>query len=226
MGGRLLFLAAIAASQLARRQGKAAASQKGQNVEVFLKSEHFKFLPLEFAALELAALEFAAVPTTPIWVYDPSNEMKLGGDKAALTPGALSSLWRNTLSQIPSVFGKLVYLSALRNPNNGRYEHHGLTLLFGEDEANKALRKSHSEAFAQWLTFNLQQQKADLELYISEVNEEPKTVLATWAHLAPYRNLIPSAVRGVERRLFVGDLTVLLRSLRSAYGVAEPDPDA
>jgi hypothetical protein len=152
--------------------------------------------------------------------------MKSAEDNAALKPGALSSLWRNTLSQIPSAFGKLVYLSSLRNPNNGRYEHHGLILLFGDDEANKALRKSHSEIFREWLTFNLEQQKADLELYISGLDEDPRTVLKTWANLAPYRNLIPSSVRGVERRLFVDDLTVLLDVLRNAYGVAEPDPDA
>ena len=152
--------------------------------------------------------------------------MKSRPDDAALKAEALPNLWRNTLSQIPSVFGRLVYLSSLRNVNNGRYEHHGLTLLFGEDEANRALRKSHASVFVEWLTFNLEQQKADLELYFSGLNEDVRTVLETWAKLAPYRNLIPSAVRGGERRLFVGDLTALLETLRNAHGVAEPHPDA
>jgi hypothetical protein len=161
-----------------------------------------------------------------IWVYDPSVEMKSREDNASLKPGALSNLWRNTLSQIPSVFGRLAYLASLRNPNNGRYEHHGLTLLFGEDEANKSLKRSHAEVFSEWLTFNLEQQKADLERYISGLPENPKIVLESWAKLAPYRNLIPNAVRSVDRRLFVGDLKVLLQLLRYAHGVAEPDPDA
>ncbi|HYL36928.1 MAG TPA: hypothetical protein VEV17_13520 [Bryobacteraceae bacterium] len=152
--------------------------------------------------------------------------MKSRQDDAGLKAEALPNLWRNTLSQIPSVFGRLVYLSSLRNVNNGRYEHHGLTLLFGEDQANKALRKSHASVFAVWLTFNLEQQKADLELYFSGLTEDARTVLETWAKLAPYRNLIPSTVRGGERRVFAGDLTALLQTLRNAHGVADSDPDA
>ena len=58
-----------------------------------------------------------------------------------------SDLWRHTISQIPSVFGRLVYLSSLRNPNNARYRHDGLALIFGDDEANRLLRGSHREPF-------------------------------------------------------------------------------
>ncbi len=148
------------------------------------------------------------------------------GDSAALDRSAASNLWRNTLSQIPSVFGRLVYISSLRNPNNGRYEHHGLALVYGEDESNRALKKSHSQAFAEWLTFNLEQQKADLELYISSLPDDPGQVIETWLKLAPYRNLIPASVRGVERRLYTNDLKILLALLRNAYAAGDPDPDA
>jgi len=155
------------------------------------------------------------------------QNMKRGKpDIAAYDRAAISDLWRNTLTQIPSVFGRLVYLSALRNPNNGRYEHHGLALVFGEDEANGALRKSHGQAFTEWLSFNLEQQKADLDLYISGLAENRQTVVETWIKLAPYRNLIPASVRGVERRLYIADLTALLELLRNAYGAAGPGPDA
>lgn len=147
-------------------------------------------------------------------------------DIAAYSHAAVSDLWRNTLAQIPSVFGRLVYLSSLRNPNNGRYEHHGLALIFGEDEANRALRKSHQRSFSEWLAFNLEEQKADLDLYISGLEEGKRTVLETWVKLAPYRNLIPASVRGVERRLYITDLTTLLELLRNASDVAAPDQDA
>ena len=143
-----------------------------------------------------------------------------------LDRNALGDLWRNTLSQIPSVFGRLNYVSSLRNPNNGRYEHHGLELVFGEDEANKALKKSHSQLFQEWLKFNLEQQKADLELYIAGLFENRRTVIENWLKLAPYRNLIPAAVRGVERRLYVSDLMTLLELLKNEYGAAGPDPNA
>ena len=173
-------------------------------------------------------LQIGSRETVSFWhisVYDRGVGMK-GSRGSALDRTAASDLWRNTLSQIPSVFGRLVYLSSLRNPNSGRYEHHGLALVFGDDEASKALKKSHIQAFAEWLSFNLEQQKADLDLYLSALFEDKRTVLETWLKLTPYRNLIPSSVRGVERRLYTGDLTALIELLKNEYGVAAPDPDA
>jgi hypothetical protein len=139
---------------------------------------------------------------------------------------ASADLWRNTISQIPSVFGRLVYLASLRNSNNGSYQHQGLALVFGEDEANKALRNSHSAVFAEWLSFDIEQQKADLDLYIAGLFEDKRVVIETWIRLAPYKNLIPTSVRGVERRLYLADFTALLALLKVAFGVAAPDPDA
>jgi hypothetical protein len=144
----------------------------------------------------------------------------------AFDRSASADLWRNTISQIPSVFGRLVYLASLRNPNNGSYEHHGLALVFGEDEANKALKHSHTAMFAEWLSFNLEQQKADLDLYISGLFENKRVVVETWIRLAPYRNLLPASVRGVERRLYTTDFTSLLELFKASYGVDVPDPDA
>ena len=108
----------------------------------------------------------------------------------------------------------MVYLASLRNSNSDRYEHHGLALLFGEDEANKALKKSHAQLFAEWLGFRVEQQKADLDLYISGLLEDKRTVVETWLKLAPYRNLIPTTVRGVER-------AALYQRPDGAYGAAQ-----
>jgi len=86
--------------------------------------------------------------------------------KGILERGAANDLWRHTLSQIPAVFGRMVYLAGLRN-GRGRYEHHGLALIFDENEADKAMRKTHIDAFNAWLNFSLEQQKADLDLYLA-----------------------------------------------------------
>ena len=106
--------------------------------------------------------------------------MKQAKSGSALDRSAASNLWRNTLSQIPSIFGRLVYISSLRNPNNGHYEHHGLGIVYGEDQANRALRQSHSETFKEWLTFNLEQQKRDIEIYLGGLPEQPRQVIETW----------------------------------------------
>lgn len=139
---------------------------------------------------------------------------------------AVSDLWRNTLSQISSVFGRLVCLSALRNPNSARYSHHGLALLYGPDEAHRALRKGHAQAFSEWLSFNIEQQKADLDLYLSELIERKKTVVESWIKLAPYRHLVPNSAKAVERQLYLADLQAILELLRNEFAGGGPDPGA
>jgi hypothetical protein len=149
--------------------------------------------------------------------------MGFRGSKA-LERGAAADLWRNTLSQIPSLYGRMVFLSALRDPNNGRYVHHGLELVFGAEKSDTTLRQSHQSAFSEWLSYGLEAQKADLDLYISSLEEDKATVLDAWTRLKPYENLVPSTARRVDRKLFLIDLETLLALLRNEYGVV-PDPD-
>jgi hypothetical protein len=152
-------------------------------------------------------------------VYYLSVEMKGTEANERLDRRAVADIWRHTLSQIPSVFGRLVYLASLRNPNSGRYDHHGLALVFGADDANRALKKSHKQVFAEWLSFNLEQQMADLTLYMSDLPEDKKTVLQAWTKLKPYKNVLPSTAKTVDRRLYLSELETMLELLRGASGV-------
>ncbi len=146
--------------------------------------------------------------------------------RATLERGAVPDVWRRTLSQIETVFGRLVYLSGLRDSNTGRYEHHGLALVFGDNEADRALRDSHLNTFTEWLSFNLEKQKADLDLYLSHLTARKRTAVETWLRLKPYRNLIPTRSTEPERMLYLTDFEALLELLRNEYGVADPNSDA
>jgi hypothetical protein len=137
-----------------------------------------------------------------------------------------SDLWRHTLSQIPTTFGRLVFLSTLRDPNTGAYAHYGFAQRVGEQEADVALRQSHSQCFSEWLAFSLEEQKADLDLYLSGIASDRKTILDTWIRTKPYRNLIPAAALEMERRLYHSDLETLLELLTVVHGVASPGRDA
>ena len=139
--------------------------------------------------------------------------------------GSADELWRHTIGQIPSSFGRLVYLSSLRDQNTGRYEHHGLSQMFGEEEADQTLRQSHEQTFAEWLCFDLRQQKEDLDLYLSAFQVEKRTILATWIRLAPYRNLTPTNVQVPERRLYLTDIEAILELLNNENDVEPLDPD-
>src|ERR1700747_1641335 len=131
-------------------------------------------------------------------------------DEMTFDRSPASDLWRHTLSQIPTTFGRLVFLSTLRDPNTGVYAHYGFAQRVGEEAADQALRQSHSHCCSEWLAFSLEAQKADLDLYLSGIDSEKKTILDTWIRTKPYQNLIPAAAVEVERRLYNSDLETLL----------------
>lgn len=124
-------------------------------------------------------------------------------------------LWRRTLAQIPSTYGRIVYLASLRNVNTGRYEHHGLTLLFGEEAADEALRDSHGRVFHEWLEMSLEQQAADLSLYFTSLPASRKTLTENWLRLRPYLTVPPVWANPAEHDLFQSNLEVLLNLLRN-----------
>src|SRR5665213_1975990 len=96
--------------------------------------------------------------------------------KGMLERNALADLWKHTLSQIPSTYGRLAYLASLRDPNSGSYRHHGLSAAFGREDSTDALRKSHEDTFLEWLTLPLAAKDADFRTYFQSVEESPRVV--------------------------------------------------
>ncbi len=139
---------------------------------------------------------------------------------------AAADLWRHTLVQIPTVFGRLVYLASLRDQNTGQYQHHGLAQRFGEEDSDRTLRESHEQTFADWLCYPLEHQKTELDDYLSALDTPPRMVVEAWVRQTPFGGFVPSTARETERQLYLSDLEVLLELLRREYGVAFPDPEA
>ena len=135
-------------------------------------------------------------------------------------------LWRQTLSKIETVFGRLEYLSSLRNPHTGRYEHHGLGLRMGVETSHYTLLQSHEAAFADWVSFSLDAQKRELSTYLIKREEPAEDIVRSWLRVKPFPTCIPATTRSAERALFLTDLDVLLELLRREMGVALSDPDA
>jgi hypothetical protein len=156
----------------------------------------------------------------------PIRVPRPGGSREPLEKAAAPDLWRHTLAQIPSVFGRIVYLAGLRDSNSGQYVHHGLIAVFGEEQAHQAMKGSHQDLFAEWLEFGLEAQRRDLEVYLGGLEAGQPKVLETWGRLEPYRNLPPDTASAPERELFLADIETLLMLMRREHGVSSPGPGA
>lgn len=117
----------------------------------------------------------------------------------------------NTLAAIPSLFGKIVYLANLRNEETGMYEHYGLAMVFGEKEAEKALKISHQESFQEWLTCGMKEQKKDLEVYLSTVRDGTDS----WLKSTCFQEFTPQNCRALEKQMFSDDLKQVLNILKA-----------
>ena len=134
--------------------------------------------------------------------------------KAMLERSAGADLTKNTLSRIPTLFGRLSYLASLRDPNSGAYRHHGLASIFGREESRKALGQSHEGVFQEWLNLRLEEKRDDLALYLAGLEETRTVVLEHWTKVRPYRGYTPASARESERELFFAEFEVLLESFR------------
>lgn len=134
---------------------------------------------------------------------------------AKLERSAIADLWKHTLSRIPSVSGRLVYLAGLRDLHSGTYRHHGLITAFGRDEGVRALRESHQLAFQEWLKMPLSEQSEDLRQYLLGLDDSPEDVTSHWLKSGIYRSYVPAAAMLVETELFCKDLELLLELLRN-----------
>jgi len=148
--------------------------------------------------------------------------MNRSSRESSSNPGSANDLWRLTLARIPTVFGRLVHLASLRTPD-GAYDHSGLARMVGGEEASQMVRSSHLRAFQEWLTLNLEQQKEDLQEYLSELPGGRAAVVGRWLGVSAYRDLPPAAAQEVERELYFSDLETLLVLLRHEYGVTAPE---
>ena len=152
--------------------------------------------------------------------------MLMGASDRGAHGKILEDVWSNTISSVPSEFGKLVYLSSLRDANSGAYHHYGLEHVYSPEQCNLALRQSHREVFYRWLNLKLSEQKEDLEFYLRSVEGDLPTILATWSTLRPYRGYLPVTATNAEREWFLSDLEVILDLLSADARICVERPSA
>jgi hypothetical protein len=160
----------------------------------------------------------------PFCVKLNSQEM-LPGKPTSVPSG--DALWTRDLREIPTVYGRLVYLSGLINPDTGRYENYGLSPTYEPLEAHRAFKRLHEAIFKEWVAYELKRKKADIELYIAGIEQiGPAELIDAWLRLTPYKNLVPGSIQGPERQKHISDFEAILCLLKNVYGVASPDRGA
>ncbi|MDP2998631.1 MAG: helix-turn-helix domain-containing protein [Bryobacterales bacterium] len=117
---------------------------------------------------------------------------------------------QESVRALPSTMARLVFLSGLRDLNTGSYRIPMVCSATERAEVDRLLRGLHEEAFSTWLNYGLEPQKADLDLYFSGLDCAKTTAIKAWLRLRTYPTLVPAAADTVQRRLFQGDLDLLL----------------
>jgi len=138
--------------------------------------------------------------------------------KGVLERSVGADLFKHTLSHIPTVYGRIVYLASLRDPNSGTYRHHGLSASFGREQSIRALQLNHARAFREWLRLSLSAKSSDLIEYLDSLTDPRAVVARHWLRSRSYLTCVPDAATRAERELYTVDLEALLEVLSHGAG--------
>src|SRR5258707_14237598 len=111
---------------------------------------------------------------------------------------AKQDLRLRTLEPIGYDFGRLIYMSSLRDFNTGEYYHQGLAHSFSEQAARAALAGCHQEIFYRLTSSPLESLVAQVERFIRSSPHDWEKTFNAWETLEAYLVMVPS----VSNRLF------------------------
>jgi len=140
---------------------------------------------------------------------------------------AKEDLRLRTLEPIGYDFGRLIYMSSLRDFNTGEYYHQGLAHSFSEQAASAALVACHQEIFYRLVSSPLESLVTQVERFMrSSPHDWEKTVNA-WETLEAYRVMVPSVSNRLVAELFRSNVRVAMEVLKRRGGIqAEKQPAA
>lgn len=120
-----------------------------------------------------------------------------------------------TLAAIPSEFGRLLYISTLRDLATGRYVHAGLEERYSEGAVHEVFAGSHREILTRILETPLEQQIVDLGRCLETMRGERRELAKQWRQLEFYRAMLPLGLPSYVRELFCSNLETLLSILEN-----------
>lgn len=119
-------------------------------------------------------------------------------------------LTERTLAAITSEYGKLLYLSSLRDLASGQYRHEGLEALYSIGSVQEALLQAHREVCSRIMEMPLARQEMDLLDSWKGFEAGPEDLIGNWKESEVYRALLPAGLPDYMRTLFCSNIETLL----------------
>ena len=145
----------------------------------------------------------------------PHDPVDNGGfDDCPTVEDPVTPLFRQTVLQIPSIFGRLSYLASLRDPRDLRYRHVLFSRVLHRVSAHEILLRTHRQVFHSWLLLTLEEQTRDFCKFLGDRREEcSASALGLWARraardIAPPGTLLPELEQFETEMELIVELTV------------------
>ena len=116
----------------------------------------------------------------------------------------------HTLAAISTVFGRLYYVSSLKDSDSGRYQHDGLTSLYPANAVQAALSHCHEELFSRNLETPLREQESDLRACLGSAGDKYWDVVESWRENRYFQNMCPEGLPDYLNDLFCSNMGALL----------------
>jgi hypothetical protein len=121
-----------------------------------------------------------------------------------------------SLAAISSDYGRLYYVSSLRNSDSGQYEHDGLTSLYPENAVQSGISHCHEELFSRILETPLSEQERDLQACLESAGEQYWDVVQNWLETRYFREMCPEGLPDYLQELFCSNMSALLAIFSSS----------
>jgi hypothetical protein len=115
-----------------------------------------------------------------------------------------------TLAVIPSDFGRLYYVSSLKDSETGRYQHDGLRDVYSEDSVQEALTHCHEELFSRILETPLKDQERDLLKCLDAAGDQFWPVVESWRETKVFTEMCPDGLPSYLNDLFSSNMAAML----------------